>query len=910
MHKFLKYIAIGAIAAAMPACADRMESPDLDSGSGTASFSGPYTMEVAFDFDNEYARSRADFEAPEIRDLWVGMFDTQTKTLIASEVFEGPNSTVNSDDKAIGNTVTLSNVFMNDEHPYAIIVGAANVGGVKVLRYTCDGVEKGEGTLRDVLTGWFNDNESAAGIKTIGDFAKLAVDVVSAEANARQGFALMSGVMATGHAAFTMNGSGSVSSDKGSAVDYQWKLFNDASSNRFREIYFDSANKPGSTGLIHLRRLVSKVNVEITTANGVTIEGEPEFQVCNVPTAVFLQERSTVTNPSGYTSSQSQWRGATMAASDFVGGYVNSEVYKVGESGTEDCFEVHEGESLVNSNSRLTFSYWHYENKHWGLESCDTYHKRDARFGMSDVFSSLCESEDKTYNNNATYILLRARIKDPANGYEGDVEYLIHEGYCSAANGTAATSDGAAARDFATFRNTNYNYTLQIAGLDNIRLSAVKDGNPSPGAYGDIVGTDISKPFMLATEGEAIDIIMPAGPVVWAFNVEGNNHGVLLSSIDTASPFYGAWQKVNPVDESVADFQSLYDSFFVMVDGVPTKLGDAVFSEETKTQLIVPAAQGLAYTLYLCCKFDSDDERSSYTGVMAFVQGLQKPAATMPGVNKNRHIGSETVMVGVTDHTLVWAPVSPMDPSHEIRYQTYISDKNNLSTLVEKALITEANKNEYFVNGKFYYKAKYSTMNGFADNSVVTFGIVTIEWDPVTNTEVNRSEMWTTTKTVKKAVWNFMANEWNAIKTAIKANNTTYEGGINEMMVSAGGASITTGEGNGIKMDGGGDVSIKKRVFYFNICARGTLTGIMLAEEAKRCMVFNVFDAGGTSRSNTQNTDGRTHTRNEAENLRPQATSSWEPALGQEGGTAYVYSSNSGITFYQFTFVPSDPPTN
>ena len=67
MLKYIKYIAIAAAAAFLPACSDELPGPDHD-GAGdsgcTGELIGPCELEIEFDMESSDGRSRANFENP------------------------------------------------------------------------------------------------------------------------------------------------------------------------------------------------------------------------------------------------------------------------------------------------------------------------------------------------------------------------------------------------------------------------------------------------------------------------------------------------------------------------------------------------------------------------------------------------------------------------------------------------------------------------------------------------------------------------------------------------------------------------------------------------------------------------------------------------------------------------------
>lgn len=861
MHKYIKYMAIAAAAAILPACNDDFDGPDGGNGNvASGELIGPGELEIAFELEAEEGRSRADFNTPKINDLWVGVFDLTSKKIIASQVFDSddakfddPSSNHSGPSGIFGEggreIVKLDNIYMNDNNPYVVIMGAANVGGVNVLRYLKNGeAVEGEISLADVLTD---------GIETLNDYANIAVDVKSAEKNAREGYVLMSGVYATSHGNFTIDHKDVISPNPtGSTTPiFEWSMFDETANTRKFDLIAKGYNRSDRdkgtvtppTGVVHLRRLVNKISVEITpggTVDGVTYDVDIDaanatFQVCNVPTAVYLQERSALKDPSY--SSLTTWKKFTAAASDALAtsaeplkGYVNSEVYGSGESGLEDCFQVNDGEGLRVENGVIKFSYWHYENKHWGLSTCNTYHKRELRYDGTDIFSSLCPAVDKPWNNNAGYILLKAHVTDKTHGLEGDVEYLIHEGYCCQINSLQAASDTEAATDFGTFRNTNYTYRIQVLGLDNIRVKATKDGEDyNPGASGSIWDTVTKEPKQVnGDDGGTFNVYVPAGPALWAIDYEGTVYGVPASST-VGTPFYNVWNSLNVSgSDNPEEFPDELKSLFPQITLGGSTLDSYSGTEVANTPLVIPPFDG-TFTLYLATQ-ETDGRNSYYSTVTVYrvVAGiLASPEITMP------YASSKRLVMGVDDHTIAWDPV-PGATSYTITLVKN-GDKGGYSVTIpvngvnkdsddyETPLVTES-------DGKLSFRMRYAN----SQHALLSFlqsdtsAEVTIE--VTANKDEEKSEPGKITFTIVNPIWNFSTSAWQNAVNALTIDSTGVENGLaKDQTVTIDGLTMYTGNNNkmtyrkygnnyGFRPNGTG--SKTNRGFKFHACAKGKLS--------------------------------------------------------------------------------------
>lgn len=209
-------------------------------------------------------------------------------------------------------------------------------------------------------------------------------------------------------------------------------------------------------GALVLRRLVSGVNVNIEPGPGVEVSNV-SYRVFNMPTTVFLAQRCTdTTSPTDY----EKWTQRSPNAADrFVrsDGSMATEVYYDGEWTTTD---------------NLSFSFQHFENKHWGTQGLQSFSEREEKTA-NGLFAALCPGGEAPYNNYGSYFKIRMTVKD-AGGRISEVEYTIHEGLCNNENGQTTESDERY-RDFSSFRNNNYTYTINVNGINQIAVNATSD---------------------------------------------------------------------------------------------------------------------------------------------------------------------------------------------------------------------------------------------------------------------------------------------------------------------------------------------------------------------------------------------------------------------------------------------------
>lgn len=242
--------------------------------------------------------------------------------------------------------------------------------------------------------------------------------------------------------------------------------------------------------VLKLRRMRSKINVLINKKdeNGNPIEGidgititNLQYQVFNKPKSAFLVQRRTNTfkdDCSGMIESKYSPNSADM----IEGGYFEDDAWITPPISTE-------------------FSFEHFENKHWAVvesivsddlddddldgELSDyekfkralqrNYHAREAK-NENGAFTALVgeNGTDENWNNNASYFILKMNIRDENTGRNGEVEYIIHEGFVNDAEGFALPTEDEDENvrlwDFACIRNTDYYYNITVMGIEDIYL--------------------------------------------------------------------------------------------------------------------------------------------------------------------------------------------------------------------------------------------------------------------------------------------------------------------------------------------------------------------------------------------------------------------------------------------------------
>ena len=444
------------------------------------------------------SRARTDFDPDasiKIDSYWVGLFDTQTGELIGTKYDTYPRKsndtrwTLDNDDSQNPFVVEDIDLYYYDNNPEAYIVGVINFNDV-------EGKNAGDSETKPLID-LLNE------VKYFEDVCKISVDVKTAEAaNSKSGnngdVPVMMGFYTTERTTehTTVTNDGKVSQD---AV-------------KIRLANAGGADLNIQPGAVRLQRLMAEMNIIVVGSSPITkpvpVPGGSsdypssyppvpvypaadsylqitnlEYKVVNSPAEVFLAEHPTDRNAYGHTS-EKDYLANTANSADYSGAYLDYPTYMTGNSASEGWTKVYsskvptgpsEGASVVDM---YFFRYQHYENKHWGSpqDGRDNHSRREAKWDSKSetpVFKSLCPSEDQSWNNNASYIVLKADIeirRDASESettvFEGTVYYTIHEGYSRSMNSGAANVG-----DFETVRNTSYYYVISIAGIEQLLMN-------------------------------------------------------------------------------------------------------------------------------------------------------------------------------------------------------------------------------------------------------------------------------------------------------------------------------------------------------------------------------------------------------------------------------------------------------
>lgn len=247
-------------------------------------------------------------------------------------------------------------------------------------------------------------------------------------------------------------------------------------------------------GAIHLRRVVSQINFNISSGNENVRVTPNSYRIINVPRYSWLYER-----PADDATGTTANFGDDCTEETKGNYYVSSESY----SATSSFIRP-------DGNGGYTFNFWQAENKHKGTITAtgtaeQIYKARDAQTKADDrtntgIFTALCPDGEWTPNNMASYVLINCTVDytgeinvdengailTPPTGTDvwrtGSATYLIHLGYM-----------GNDASDFNSYRNADYTYNVTVNGLNDIRVEAFNTAE-TPGVEG--IVTDVTNPTL------------------------------------------------------------------------------------------------------------------------------------------------------------------------------------------------------------------------------------------------------------------------------------------------------------------------------------------------------------------------------------------------------------------------------
>lgn len=444
IKKFTIYL-FSIICLATASCSDDIIDDDIRIGEGKPC-KGTLTLNVDAGAAALSTRSvnMNDGATVKINSLWIGVFDKANGQCIGKTRIDGFDKTVTAGTPS-RNTVTVD-FFSNRSNPEVYVVGVANYEEV---------VTTGEIPLIDAV-------QAAA---TWDDLVKIDVDAVSAYAGnkgenaiSQEPFLMGYYLESTGLSRvpkfdqFEQEGEGITVYPENAATAMTVKLYTDEEG----DLYVPS-------GALTLRRLVSNVNVKLAPGPGIEIS-DVSYMAFNKPQSSYLvQRRTDTTSGRGYR----EWQENSPNRSDCF-------VAENGESSDSYAYKNDENWRTDISADGLGFSFQHFENKHWGFGDIRNFSDRENR-NSDGTLKALSPNGTSPYNDHASYFKIKMHITDRNTGRSGEVIYTIHEGMCNTDDGRKADSDEVKMKDYGSFRNTNYTYTVNVNGMEKIVVNASLD---------------------------------------------------------------------------------------------------------------------------------------------------------------------------------------------------------------------------------------------------------------------------------------------------------------------------------------------------------------------------------------------------------------------------------------------------
>lgn len=789
------------------------------------------TFEFSFSAGTPVNRTRAGelaWDDTAVKCVWVGIFIDDTRygeengKLIGAESWT-MSGTVPGGSHGTGvfsDKVAVSVMFNDAQAPRVRAAGVANFDGILgySLRPGAEPELSGPELIETLL----------ANVQTWNDYMAIAVDAASAD---QAQYRIMSNLVTFGsdsHFNYTVNANGTATSSGDGQYNFQ----------------LDGYSRDRITGWLHLRRLISHSKVNIKTEENVEVTNL-RYQVFNAPTRTYVQERTMEVLETTPKAGSTSWEELTSWEDFFkispnAADYFGSDEYPGNAAPYYTSFEAAD----IQGSS---FEFSHYDNKHWGLKggSCEAYADREKVFNDSEkvfddseIYSSLCTTADKWYNNYASYFRIYATVTDKTKGITADVVYTIHEGFCNNADLSeyTGTEEGRKARDFMCVRNTDYTYNVTIAGIESIIVSVTLGKPGNAGAS----GTLTEYVYEVDADGEVESIVLKLtdaqrSSLKWRLYTPSSDAFELADfgtfdkeDVDEMAAKYRNWRANEDystgIDENdyfykdvifyseTTEIGSLEDFIRTTVSDDNSALKDYTvkigkYSAKAKTS---SESESLARILYLYADESYSAGGSNYKPLFVFKQypgdgrgTLSKPEIkSIEFTNSITASPSAAIATYVESMTATWSESSCDGVSADV-YEVYIGE--NLIATVE--------------NGTLTYTTDYvSTMTA----GTYTLGVVAKVADDTLKPSamaVKEFEIFPATY-----VWDFSKPEWKAVmKDLIDAGTdgmTDYDKTLNGLHIYSGGSKMFAGDDY---YQSGGKGSASSRAFSFKAYGPGIL---------------------------------------------------------------------------------------
>lgn len=150
-------------------------------------------------------------------------------------------------------------------------------------------------------------------------------------------------------------------------------------------------------------------------------------------------------------------------------------------------FDSEEQNFETESADEKGFSFYLLENKK-NTQGLTAYNQREERHKKSNGAYDLSKGMWKNVSDDATYLVIKGKVQmevDTDNELalqylEADVTYFVHLGNFGDSKG------GGNYNDFTVERNTHYNYTITVRGVQNIEVEVESNVENQPGAIGNV----------------------------------------------------------------------------------------------------------------------------------------------------------------------------------------------------------------------------------------------------------------------------------------------------------------------------------------------------------------------------------------------------------------------------------------
>lgn len=508
-----------------------------DGGGELHGFSGTVTFNLSAPDASVRTRAVSTQSGAEIliNNLWIGVFNATTGACFGAAKYDDMHKSVQSG-ALVKNMVGVDFVARDEDLPLAYVVAAANYDGV----VTWDGL-----ALSDILP----DFDHRADI-TWDDLVNLGIDTRSAYAGSKgedenSGAPFLAGFFQDAVSLtqnpkidqFSYASSGPAAIYPAAAAAGMDIRFGDSSDDK---IY-------AAAGAICLRRLVSHNTIHLRTSNGYEVT-ELRYKRFNMPRAVFMLQRRTDTNRY---SDFEEWQ---RRSPNFADRLLTADSFDTGNPDFPYSCDTDWIPVEVNSwddRTNIEFAFDHFENKHWGAEGLKTRDDREAR-NEDGTFAALCSGNGDSFNDFASYFVLRMHLVNKSTGESADTEYTIHEGFCNDDDGRIAESQEVRCRDFSSFRNVNYNYNINISGTKDITANVTSsDGSGHSNGQS---GTIWKMNYATGTKKSPIPVV--GG--VYDFNGDGIS---LSDSPDIGFRIYGRDDNYALVDVCYNVPDGMYEGF-------------------------------------------------------------------------------------------------------------------------------------------------------------------------------------------------------------------------------------------------------------------------------------------------------------------------------------------------------------